>query len=452
MEAIAIIGCVAAVISAYRGGGAIVDKIKQKRVARQAPPPPRLLEDSLARGPRAVQEAKETGVERFGTKYADKMALDSLKDIVIDLQGSLLKHLLQAQEDDSMTDFTTLVDTSDMGRIRTVTVLNELYMRVAMGTTVRQTSFGDIGSFSGPLVARQDGPIAPDVVSHIVTSSPTSPSNGRTIQQPRSASADMPEQLNEQQTSATTGFFDKFRRKSSSDESTVPTPSRRFSNTRSKHEAASHDDGQDKAPPLFPMTSPQAAIDEDNPRNRTYPNNYNGQRIPTAQLFLSSGNLGVPSPATVFDCEQCIVYSQHEDAVALGTLRGTLQRRIQNARTTEGCDEATQSARPEDRGESLSGLSQRGSLLDFIAHVGNHRGKAVAEMMLQKVNCVNGRTATHEEDFDVNLTPLEVGIHSTFQDGGQSARHSLLSAAATDRVSYTTKDETASVDPWRDAA
>ncbi|KAL8760648.1 MAG: hypothetical protein Q9184_003185 [Pyrenodesmia sp. 2 TL-2023] len=529
MEAIAIIGCVAAVVSAYHNGEAIVQKIKQKRVATQAPPPPRLLEDSLARGPRAVEEAKETGVERFGTRYADKMALDSLRVIVIDLQGSLLEHLLQAQKDDNMTDFRTLVDASDIGRIRTVTALNELYMRVAMGTTVRQASFGDMGSFLGPQIACQDGSITPDVVSHVTTSSPASPSSGKIIPQPRSASTGMPEQPNEQGKSAKAGFFDIFRRKSSSDENSVPASSRRFSNTQSKHEADRHGDGQDRALPLSPpMSSPQAAIDEDNPwatedtRTTTTdgdcsPDNSFSraatlvsdarQRPSMASSTSSTSSIKILSPYGAHGgfCKGAYkMQVQEKDAMKLrnrsvakrggGHYLACLSEDRYWACCSSQCafeGPAHQVGRKwafDDKVREGHGVRYRWSFLakahvasskaedgkydygcvfcmydgyecpvfhgirDLIAHVGDHRGKAIAKTMLQRVNCVNGRIATHEEDFDVNLTPLEVDTHPTFEDAGQSARHSLLSAAAGDRVSYTTDDGTANVDPWRDAA
>ncbi|KAL8907715.1 MAG: hypothetical protein Q9171_005756 [Xanthocarpia ochracea] len=524
MEAIAIIGLVAAVVSAYRDGGIIVDKIKQKRAARQAPPPPRLLEDSLARGPRAVEEAKETGVERFGTRYADKMALDSLKDILIDLQGSLLKHLRQAQEDDNMTDFTTLVDASDIGRIRTVTVLNELYIRVAMGTTVTQTSFGDIGSFSGSQIARQDGPTAPDVVSHVVTSSSVSHSNSMTIQQPRPANTESPEQTNGQRTSAKAGFFDKFRRKSSSDENVVPTSGRRLSNTRSKHDAARHGDGQDKALPLPPMASPQAAIDEDNPwatedtrttiMDREFAPDDRFSRAPTlvpnarqrssmASSASSMSSLKMLSPHEFHGgfCKGAYrMQVQEKDAMKLRnrSVAKTGGRHymacLSEDRYWACCSSQCAFEGPahqvgnnwafDDTVREGHGVRYRWSFLakahialpktknksydygcvfciyggyecpvfhgirDFIVHVGNHRGKAISELMLRRANCVNGRIATLEEDFDVNLTPLEVDPHSRSEDAGQSAQHSLLSAAATDGVSYTTNDETANVDPW----
>ena len=70
MEVIAVIGCVAAVVSAYKDGGKIVKKIKEGRQRRKAPSPPDFLEKSLERGPAAVEQAKEFGLERYGPKFA----------------------------------------------------------------------------------------------------------------------------------------------------------------------------------------------------------------------------------------------------------------------------------------------------------------------------------------------------------------------------------------------
>ena len=60
------------------------------------------------------------------------IAIDSLKDILIALQGSLLQHLYPACENDNITDFSLLVDVSDIGRIKAVSALYELHMRMAV--------------------------------------------------------------------------------------------------------------------------------------------------------------------------------------------------------------------------------------------------------------------------------------------------------------------------------
>lgn len=70
MEVVAVLGCVAAVVSAYKDGGNIVKQIKEKRAAKKALPPTRMLETSLQRGPPAVEEAKDVGIERYGPQFA----------------------------------------------------------------------------------------------------------------------------------------------------------------------------------------------------------------------------------------------------------------------------------------------------------------------------------------------------------------------------------------------
>ena len=70
MEVVAIINCVAAVVSAFKDGAFIVQQIKEKRHARKALPPTTLLEESLRKGSQAVEEAKEDGIQKFGSEFA----------------------------------------------------------------------------------------------------------------------------------------------------------------------------------------------------------------------------------------------------------------------------------------------------------------------------------------------------------------------------------------------
>ena len=158
MEVLAVVACVAGVVSAYKDGGNIVKQIKAKRAAKRAPAPTESLEISLQRGPPAVEEAQNQGIERYGPSYAysrdreceasrelfnlltsnPAIAVDALRDILIHLQGTLLKHLWSAQEDDNIQDFNIVVETSDHGRMRSVMVLNELYMRMAQAAPLQK--------------------------------------------------------------------------------------------------------------------------------------------------------------------------------------------------------------------------------------------------------------------------------------------------------------------------
>ena len=71
MEVVAVIGCVAAVVSAYKDAGEIVKKIKAKRAAKRALAPTQSLESSLERGPIEVEQAKDHGIERYGSRFSD---------------------------------------------------------------------------------------------------------------------------------------------------------------------------------------------------------------------------------------------------------------------------------------------------------------------------------------------------------------------------------------------
>ena len=157
MDVVAIIGTVAAVVSAFEHGEALLKKIKENRAERKAVLPPPTLEQSLIRGPRAVSDAYESGVETYGKAFqvendrkcrplsaimkptlisVSGIALDAFKDIIIILQGTLLRHLVTAQEDDTISDFGLVLNASNMGRVRSVHVLNEMYMRMAQAAPV----------------------------------------------------------------------------------------------------------------------------------------------------------------------------------------------------------------------------------------------------------------------------------------------------------------------------
>ena len=68
-EAVGIIACVAAVISAYKDGSRVVQGIKEKRRRAKAPPPTEYLELSLDQGAQDVENARRAGVQRFGDDF-----------------------------------------------------------------------------------------------------------------------------------------------------------------------------------------------------------------------------------------------------------------------------------------------------------------------------------------------------------------------------------------------
>lgn len=80
------------------------------------------------------------------------IATSQLKDILIELQTHLLHHLRHAQEDENFTDFRILIDASDLGRVKTVKTLCDLYMRMATAADIQR--FGSSGPTSPEFIDR----------------------------------------------------------------------------------------------------------------------------------------------------------------------------------------------------------------------------------------------------------------------------------------------------------
>jgi hypothetical protein len=123
---------VAAVVSAYRDGGTIIQKIKVKRSQKRAAPPSRLLEESIDQAPTDIEREKQRGIQRFGIAFerGDTVAVIALQQITIELQSSLLEELRNAAFDDAVTDFRYLVDVADAERDKTMNTLIQLRQRL----------------------------------------------------------------------------------------------------------------------------------------------------------------------------------------------------------------------------------------------------------------------------------------------------------------------------------
>lgn len=104
---------------------------------KRAPPPPRLLEESIDQAPDEIEKERQRGIAKFGKLFdhGDHIAIIQLQQVTIQLQASLLEKLRYAAFDDdsptAVTDFSYLADTVDMARDRTVAVLVELKKRLS---------------------------------------------------------------------------------------------------------------------------------------------------------------------------------------------------------------------------------------------------------------------------------------------------------------------------------
>lgn len=134
--------CVAAIVSAYHDGSSVVRKIKEKRAARKRAAPTGLLEESLEQSPRGIEAEKDRGLARFGQTFdrGDAVAIEALRQVKIEIKAALFESLVHALQTDEMMDFTAVLNTSDLGRGRTIMALIELQQRLMVAGPISQMS------------------------------------------------------------------------------------------------------------------------------------------------------------------------------------------------------------------------------------------------------------------------------------------------------------------------
>ena len=130
------------VIAAFDDASKLVVRIRdQRKVSDRALPeePTRDLLDSLALGPVIVRGAFEHDLKRFGEPYAcgDIQARESMKDVLINLQMSLIISLRSSGMDDVDLDFDALQTASDDCRVNAGVCLGQLSQRLSDAAKVQ---------------------------------------------------------------------------------------------------------------------------------------------------------------------------------------------------------------------------------------------------------------------------------------------------------------------------
>ena len=122
LELLAVVGCVAAVVSAYRDGSVLVQELREKRRRKkvlkyaqyQQDLSTQELEQSLTRGSAVVQDRYDHEFQSLGPHQGqhfaagDRQCMDELKDIVIHLQSQVIINLRLAWQEDTFVDFSAL--------------------------------------------------------------------------------------------------------------------------------------------------------------------------------------------------------------------------------------------------------------------------------------------------------------------------------------------------------
>ncbi|OAP56454.1 hypothetical protein AYL99_09633 [Fonsecaea erecta] len=128
---VAVVEAAAALVTAYKDAGAIVENIKEKRRAKGALPPSVALEEALREGYEEIEKITAKGIQRFGQPFeqGDDIAYRALQSLTIEIQASFLHHLMLASNNDNVVDFETCIDSAIDARLRAVSILSELYLR-----------------------------------------------------------------------------------------------------------------------------------------------------------------------------------------------------------------------------------------------------------------------------------------------------------------------------------
>ncbi|KAI9700626.1 MAG: hypothetical protein M1836_001993 [Candelina mexicana] len=144
MEDLEVVGCVAAIVSIYNQGVKALEA-NQKQHYLEGPAQDQEADDrgleklkgSLKLGSTAVQDEYDKSFKRLGRSIAtgDQIARNALRDIIFELEQSLLKPLQSVSKQD-IAAFTALRTTSDQCRATVVTVLEKLHQRLLMAAKI----------------------------------------------------------------------------------------------------------------------------------------------------------------------------------------------------------------------------------------------------------------------------------------------------------------------------
>ncbi|KAH8705591.1 hypothetical protein BGW36DRAFT_353992 [Talaromyces proteolyticus] len=136
----AVVTCVATIVSAYNDALKLLDRIRTEGAPKTRPGSTKALDDlksSLTLGPVVIRAQYDNDFRRFGETYAqgDHIACEQLKDIIINLQMTLITSLRMYLANDRIAiDMDELQTASDNSRVDSSMALCQLYQRLATAT------------------------------------------------------------------------------------------------------------------------------------------------------------------------------------------------------------------------------------------------------------------------------------------------------------------------------
>ncbi|KAJ5225668.1 hypothetical protein N7468_006893 [Penicillium chermesinum] len=132
-QAIPVVACVAAVLAAYNDSSKLFHAMKKKR-HRRGQNAEKSLSSSLELGRIEILARWNMNAAQLGKRYeeGDTASQEQIEEIMVKIQGKLLSPLRASVQKNVNLDISAALLASDLGRARTIFVLQELYHRIAV--------------------------------------------------------------------------------------------------------------------------------------------------------------------------------------------------------------------------------------------------------------------------------------------------------------------------------
>ncbi|KAK5007755.1 hypothetical protein LTR28_004878 [Elasticomyces elasticus] len=141
LEVVALVSCVAAVVSAFHGGAELIEIIKKKHKKRknERDCQEKILQQSLVQGERQVKDSYDAEYTRFGAAFSvgDDIARHQLLQVAVKMQAEIIRSLQIACEfEKDVLDLTQLHEASVMNRFETIRSFEELRQRILVAMPI----------------------------------------------------------------------------------------------------------------------------------------------------------------------------------------------------------------------------------------------------------------------------------------------------------------------------
>ncbi|KAK4991129.1 hypothetical protein LTR50_002059 [Elasticomyces elasticus] len=141
LEVLAVVSCVAAVVSAFHGGAELIETVKKKHKKRKKERDCReeILQESLFHGEREVKSSYDTEYTRFGAAFSvgDDIARHQLLQVAVKMQAEIIRSLQIACEfEKDVLNLTQLHEASIINRLETIRSFEELRQRILVAMPI----------------------------------------------------------------------------------------------------------------------------------------------------------------------------------------------------------------------------------------------------------------------------------------------------------------------------